>query len=77
VSRIRWTKQAVDDLESIHEFIARDSSVDADHTIEKLLAAAEQLIDFPNSERRIPERPRSDLREQIQPPFRIGLSPAR
>ena len=68
---IHWSKQSVDDLEAIHSFIARDSETYALRVIKSLIDAVEQIAAFPGSGRPIPERPETDLRELIRPPYRI------
>jgi addiction module RelE/StbE family toxin len=71
VTSIRWTPQAADDLQAIYEFIARDSTHYAQLTVENILAAIDLLERFPLIGRHVTERPRSDLRELIKPPYRI------
>ena len=68
---VRWTPQAADDLQAIYDFIARDSPHYAQLTVEDILAAIDRLGQFPLMGRRVPERPRDDLRELIKPPYRI------
>jgi toxin ParE1/3/4 len=65
---VRWTPQAADDLQSIYDFIARDSPHYAQLTIENILAAIDLLEQHPLMGRQVPERARSDLRELIKPP---------
>jgi plasmid stabilization system protein ParE len=71
VSRVIWSPQALHDLESIRDFIARDSPLYAGLVIQRLVASVERLGAFPKSGRVVPELGRSDVREVIQPPFRI------
>jgi addiction module RelE/StbE family toxin len=71
VTVVRWTPQAANDLQAIYDFIARDSPHYAQLTVEDILAAIDRLGQFPLMGRRIPERPRDDLRELIKPPYRI------
>jgi len=71
VTVVRWTPQAADDLQAIYDFIARDSQHYAQLTVEDILAAIDRLGQFPLMGRRVPERPRDDLRELIKPPYRI------
>ncbi len=63
--------QAVDDLEAIREFIARDSQHYADLVVERLVTAVDILEQFPQSGRIVPEHARADLRELVRPPYRI------
>ena len=69
--KIQWTVPAVDDLESIREYIARDSNIYAANFIEKILNAVDMLIDFPEIGRIVPESDNSMIREIIFQNFRI------
>ncbi|MDX6445311.1 MAG: toxin ParE1/3/4 [Blastocatellia bacterium] len=69
--QVRWTPQAAEDLQAIYDFIARDSTVYAQLTVEDILSAIDRLTRFPLLGRRVPERERDDLRELIKPPYRI------
>ncbi|MDX6530798.1 MAG: toxin ParE1/3/4 [Blastocatellia bacterium] len=71
MTEVRWTPQAADDLESIYDFIARDSQHYAQLTAEKILAAIDLIEQFPLMGRHVPESSREDLRELIKPPYRI------
>ena len=71
MTAVRWTSQADADLQAIYDFIARDSEYYAKLVVDKILTAVDSLEQFPLMGRRIPEKPRSDLREVIKPPYRI------
>jgi plasmid stabilization system protein ParE len=71
VTEIRWTPQAADDLQAIHDFIARDSPRYARAEIERVLAAIDQLEAFPNCGRIVPEYRQDDVRELLERPYRI------
>ena len=68
---VRWTPQAADDLQAIHDFIARDSPRYARAEVERILAAVDRLEIFPDSGRVVPEYERDDIREVIEPPYRL------
>jgi toxin ParE1/3/4 len=68
VAVVRWTPQAVDDLQAIYDFIARDSQHYAKLVVEDILDAIDKLEQFPLMGRPVPERPRDDLRELIKSP---------
>ena len=51
MTELVWTETAVRDLTAISSFIARDSDSYARATIDRLIAAAEPLIEFPRSGR--------------------------
>jgi plasmid stabilization system protein ParE len=69
--KIQWTLPAVDDLESIRDYIARDSDFYAAGFVEKILATVEILIDFPDIGRIVPEADDLKVREMIFQNFRI------
>ncbi len=52
---IKWSPEAVEDLESIAEFIARDSGFYAKAVVSKILAVSEDITSFPFSGRIVPE----------------------
>ena len=45
--RVKWLRIALQDLTSIHEFIARDNREAASRSIEQIEAAVEMLTQFP------------------------------
>ena len=69
--KLRWTTQAVEDLEAIRNFIANDSAAYADLAVARLLEAVERLEHFPRSGRIVPEFSDPQLREIIESPYRI------
>lgn len=71
MTEIRWTPQAADDLQAIHDFIARDSPRYARAEVERILASIDQLEVFPDCGRIVPEYRQEDVRELIERPYRI------
>ena len=69
--KLRWTTQAVEDVEAIRKFIANDSDAYADLVVARLLEAVERLEHFPRSGRIVPELADPQLREVIESPYRI------
>ena len=69
--KVIWTEFALDDLKSIHEYIAKDSKPYADKFIEKLIQRVDQLAKFPNSGRITPEFDSKIIRELIEGNYRI------
>ena len=63
MTRLRWSPRSVDDLQAIHDFIARDSSRYADLVSQRMAAAAERLVEFPEIGRIVPEVGESRLRD--------------
>jgi toxin ParE1/3/4 len=71
VTRVRWTEQAVGDLQAIREFIERDSPRYGRHVAERLFDATLRLKLFPLSGRIVPELERDDIRELIVGEYRL------
>jgi len=71
VTKLRWTTQAVEDVEAIRKFIANDSDVYADLVVARLVEAVERLELFARSGRIVPELADPQLREIIESPYRI------
>jgi toxin ParE1/3/4 len=71
MKRIRWTESAQVDLRAIHAFIARDSSVYARRTIDRLRKAVNRLSRFPGSGARVHEKDLPELREILVGNYRI------
>jgi toxin ParE1/3/4 len=71
VTVVRWTDQAVQDLQSIREFIERDSPRYGRLVAERLYDATSRIEAFPMSGRRVPELGREDIRELIVGDYRI------
>jgi len=68
---IRWTKQAVDDLKSIAEYIRKDSKKYAIIQINRIRSRTQILKKFPNSGRIVPEVNNPKVRELINGNYRI------
>ena len=71
MAEIRWTDQALDDLDAVCQFIARDSTHIAEVFAARVMSAVEQLEDFPESGRVVPEINRPDVREIFVYAYRI------
>ncbi|MBI5093402.1 MAG: type II toxin-antitoxin system RelE/ParE family toxin [Candidatus Hydrogenedentes bacterium] len=71
MAQIRWTVQATADLESITEFIARDSGHYARVFAIDVVHAVERLTQFPNSGRVVPEVNDPMVREILLGAYRI------
>lgn len=69
--KIIWTELALEDLHSIHEYIAKDSKRYADRFVEKVIERVDQLELFPKSGRVVPEFNLQSLRELIEGNYRI------
>ncbi len=69
--KIEWTEPAISDLESIREYIAKDSEYYASRFIGKILEAVEQVGHFPEMGRRVPEAEEENVRELLFQNYRI------
>ncbi len=71
MSRITWTPQAIEDVESIKTYIARDSEHYAALVVQRIVEAVDRLERFPESGRIVPEFHDQSLREVIWGSYRI------
>lgn len=71
MTRVVWTLQAVEDVEAIRAFIARDSPHFAALMVERIVESVERLREFPRSGRVVPEVDRDAYREVILGSYRI------
>jgi plasmid stabilization system protein ParE len=71
VARIRWSQQAADDLEAIHDFIARDSAHYARLLCADIVAAVDQLADYPQLGHPGPELQVPEFREVLVGNYRV------
>lgn len=69
--RVTWVPSAVADLESIAEFIDRDSTFYAKAVVAKLMAAASSLGENPRIGRIVPEWQDTSIRERIVYSYRL------
>ena len=63
MARLRWTPQALDDIEAICKFIVRDFDHFAHLLANKVLEKAKTLETFPNAGRVVPESNQETIRE--------------
>jgi len=68
---VRWTLQAYQDLDSIAEFIAKDSPQYARLFVVDILQAADRIAEFPKSGRTVPELGDPAVREIIMGNYRV------
>ena len=71
MAEVVWAPSALDDIEAIAEYIARDSADHAALFVSRLLDAADSLDMFPYSGRVIPEIGDESTREIIYGSYRI------
>jgi toxin ParE1/3/4 len=71
VVRIRWSAEAVRDLEEIHDYIARSSPRYATVVAARIVGATDRVREYPESGRVVPELGDPAVREVIQGAYRI------
>lgn len=71
MGKIRWTEKASSHLQSIHEYIARDSKTYATRFIRSLIKATTKLETMPRIGRILPELENYGFREVIYQNYRI------
>jgi toxin ParE1/3/4 len=71
VTPVIWAPQAIQDVEAIRAYVARDSARYADLVVERIVAAVERLKDNPRSGRVVPELGDESIREVIHGSYRI------
>ncbi|OGS27365.1 MAG: plasmid stabilization protein [Elusimicrobia bacterium RIFOXYA2_FULL_69_6] len=71
MAEVKWTLQAVGDLDSIAAFIAKDSFQYARLFVLDIFQAVDRIGDFPKSGRMVPELSIPSVREVILGNYRI------
>lgn len=71
MKRVEWTAPAVEDLQEIRDYIARDSALYADAAAERIILACEALAAFPKRGRMVPEVCDPQLREIVVQAYRV------
>lgn len=71
MAQISWTKKSLKDLLAINDYISLDSTFYAVRFISKLIRRVDQLIEFPESGRMVPEKNVHEIRELIEGNYRI------
>ena len=71
MGQVIWSPSALDDVDAIAEYIARDSVDQAAIFAARLIDATDRLTDFPQSGRVIPEISNPACREILVGPYRI------
>ena len=66
-----WSPEASEDLESIVEYIERDSEFYARAVVSKILEASRNIQDFPLMGRMVPETGDEKIREQFIYSYRL------
>ncbi|MFB3893185.1 MAG: type II toxin-antitoxin system RelE/ParE family toxin [Phycisphaerae bacterium] len=74
MAEVTWSPEALQDLDDIAAFIARDSEYQASAFVQRLIDAANRLAEFPEAGRVIPELSHGRFRELIEGDYRIMYS---
>ncbi len=69
--RVEWAAPAVEDLEGVYEYIARDSPRYARNTVERITESAARLARFPQLGQVVPEYPQSMYRQLAVGNYRL------
>jgi plasmid stabilization system protein ParE len=70
--RVSLAESAIRDLEAVGDWYVTQSAPDVgERLIGEILGCVDQLVDFPESGRVVPEFDQPWLRELVRPPFRI------
>ena len=71
MTRVVWAPQAIEDVEAIRAYVARDSPHFADLLVERIVSAVARLENHPLSGRVVPEVDDESIREVIHGNYRI------
>jgi toxin ParE1/3/4 len=69
--RVHWTDTALEHLQAIHNYIARNSPQYALRIVDRLTRRSQQIAEFPLSGRVVPEFEHGQIREVLDGPYRI------
>ena len=68
---VHWTNNAIEHLTNIYEYIGLNSPTYAKKMVDRITRRSVQIVDQPYSGRKVPEYQVEDIRELIEPPYRI------
>jgi toxin ParE1/3/4 len=71
MAQINWSKRAIRDLETVFQLISEDSHFYAYRFTNKIILKVDQLLEFPESGRIVPEKEDVSIRELIEGNYRI------
>ena len=69
--RIIWSQESLDDIDSIAEYISRDSIYYAQQVVDQIFTAGELLMDNPMAGRKVPELSLDAIRERFIFSYRL------
>lgn len=68
---VKWTKNALEELDGIASYISRDSPKYANILVKQIFEMASHLHQFPKLSRKVPEYNNPNLREILYKSYRI------
>ncbi len=68
---VKWSPEAMEDLESIVEYIARDSEFYARAVVAEILSVSRNIVEFPLIGRVVPEMGDERIRERFVYSYRL------
>lgn len=69
--RVHWTATAINHLRHIHTYIGQSSPEYALRVVDRLTRRSQQIAQFPESGRIVPETDLPQIREVMEGPYRI------
>ena len=69
--KVVWSPEALDDVDAIASYIARDSAFYATTVVNRILETSRSLNQFPQLGRIVPERGQDDIRELFVYSYRL------
>lgn len=69
--KVKWSPEAVEDVESIAQYISRDSQFYARATVSKILDFSHSISKFPQMGRIVPEFNDRNIRERLVYSYRL------
>lgn len=69
--KVKWSPEALEDIESIAEYISRDSEYYARTTISKIIDFSQSVVAFPQIGRIVPEFNDKKIRERLVYSYRL------
>lgn len=69
--KVKWSPEATEDLDSIAEYIARDSEFYARSVVSKILAVVRKIPEQPMIGRIVPEIGENEIRERFVYSYRL------
>ncbi len=72
--RVVWSRRALQDVEAIADYIARDSAAYAAIVVRSIINQTKMLARFPRLGRKVPEFDDDDIRELLAYSYRIIYS---